>query len=159
MSDDRLDDLDKHIIYSLQKNARKASTSTIAEQADVSASTVRHRIRQLEESGIIHGYCPSIDYEAAGFQLLTLIICTAPIPERETLAQKAKKVEGVVAVREVMTGHENIHVEVLGTDGDDLSRIGQELDGLGLEIEDEDLIRNDYDNPYEGFRTFDADES
>lgn len=158
MSDERLDDLDRYIIYTLQRDARKTSTSTIGERAGVSASTVRHRIRQLEDEGIITGYHPSIDYEAAGFQLHTLIVCTAPIPKREELARRAREVEGVVAVREVMTGHENIHVEVLGTDGDDLSRIGQELDAIGLEIEDEDLIRNEYENPYEGFRTFD-DES
>jgi DNA-binding Lrp family transcriptional regulator len=159
MSDERLDDLDKYIIHSLQQDARKTSTSTIAEHADVSASTVRHRIRQLEDAGIIRGYHPSIDYEEAGFQLHTLIVCTAPIPQREELAEKAREVDGVVAVREVMTGHDNIHAEVLGTDGDDLSRIGQELDGLGLEIEDEDLIRNEYEHPYEGFRTFESDES
>jgi DNA-binding Lrp family transcriptional regulator len=157
MGDEQLDNLDKYIIHMLQHDARKTSTSTIAEHADVSASTVRHRIRQLEDSGIIAGYHPEIDYEEAGFQLHTLIVCTAPIPERETLAREARKVEGVVAVREVMTGHENIHVEVVGTDGDDLSRIGQELDALGLEIEDEDLIRNEYENPYEQFRTFEND--
>ncbi|PSP56611.1 ArsR family transcriptional regulator [Halobacteriales archaeon QS_1_67_19] len=157
MNEDGLDDLDKYIIYSLQQNARKISTSTIAEHGDVSASTVRHRIRQLEDAGIIGGYHPDVDYEAAGFQLHTLIICTAPVPERERLAREARGVEGVVAVREVMTGHDNIHVEALGTDGDDLSRIGQELDQLGLEIEDEDLIRNEYENPYEGFRTFDGE--
>ncbi|WP_115862425.1 Lrp/AsnC family transcriptional regulator [Halorussus litoreus] len=159
MGDERLDDLDKYIIHCLQQDARKTSTSTIAEHADVSASTVRHRIRKLEEEGIIEGYHPSIDYEKAGFQLQTLIICSAPIPERGELARRAREVEGVVAVREVMTGHDNIHVEVIGTDGDDLSRIGQELDALGLEIEDEDLIRDEYENPYEGFRTFDADDS
>ncbi|WP_135828678.1 Lrp/AsnC family transcriptional regulator [Halorussus halobius] len=158
MGDDRLDDLDKYIIHALQCDARKTSTSTIAEHADVSASTVRHRIRKMEDAGIISGYHPSIDYEKAGFQLHTLVVCTAQIPEREELARRAKEVEGVVAVREVMTGHENIHVEVIGTDGDDLRRIGQELDALGLEIEDEDLIRDEYENPYEGFRTVDADE-
>lgn len=158
MSDERLDDLDRYVIHCLQCDARKTSTSTIADHADVSASTVRHRIRQLEDAGIIEGYHPSIDYEQAGFQLHTLILCTAPIPNREDLARRAREVEGVVAVREVMTGHENIHVEVVGIDGDDLSRIGQELDALGLEIEDEDLIRDEYENPYEGFRTFDGDE-
>jgi DNA-binding Lrp family transcriptional regulator len=124
MGDERLDDLDKYIIHSLQRNARKTSTSTIAEHANVSASTVRHRIRQLEEAGILRGYHPSIDYEEAGFQLHTLVVCTAPIPQREELAREAREVEGVVAVREVMTGHENVHVEVIGADGDDLSRIG-----------------------------------
>jgi len=63
-------------------------------------------------------------------------------------------VPGVVAVREITTGTENVHVEAIGTDGDDLSRIGQDLDALGLEVVDEDLIRNEYEHQ---FHQFDVD--
>jgi len=146
-----LDALDRHIIYRLQQDARKTSASTIAEEMDVAASTVRNRINRLEERGVIKGYNLDVDYERAGFQLHTLIICNAEIPERETLARQALEIDGVVDVQEVMTGSENVHVEVVGSDGDDLSRIGQELDALGLEVVDEDIIRNEYVHPYEGF--------
>ena len=146
-----LDDLDRHIIYRLQHDARNTSASTIAEEKDVAASTVRNRINQLEDAGVIRGYYLDVDYERTGFQLHTLIICNAEIPEREELARAALDIEGVVAIREVMTGSENVHVEVVGNDGDDLSRIGRELDALGLEVLDEDLIRNEYVHPYEGF--------
>ncbi|AQL42204.1 ArsR family transcriptional regulator [Halorientalis sp. IM1011] len=146
-----LDALDRHIIYRLQHDARKTSASTIAEEMDVAASTVRNRINRLEERGVIKGYNLDVDYERAGFQLHTLIICNAEIPEREQLAREALEIDGVVDVQEVMTGSENIHVEVVGSDGDDLSRIGQELDALGLQVVDEDIIRNEYVHPYEGF--------
>ncbi|WP_123538318.1 Lrp/AsnC family transcriptional regulator [Halosimplex salinum] len=151
MAERELDDLDRAILQALQNDARKMSTSTIADRMDVAASTVRTRIRNLEEAGIITGYHAAVDYEAAGFQLHTLIVCTAPIPDRESLARDALEIEGVVAVREVMTGNENVHVEVVGRDGDDLSRIGRELDDLGFEIEDEDIIRNEYVHAYSGF--------
>jgi len=153
MPDRDLDELDRTILHALQSDARKLSTSTLAERMDVAASTVRTRIRALEDDGILTGYHAAVDYEAAGFQLHTLITCNAPIPERERLAREAVEVEGVVAVREVMTGTENVHVEVVGRDGDDLSRIGRELDELGLEVEDEDLIRNEYVHAYSGFAT------
>lgn len=151
MADRDLDDLDRAILHALQDDARKMSTSAIAERMGVAASTVRTRIRNLEEAGVLTGYHAEVDYEAAGFQLHTLIVCTAPVPERERLAREALEIEGVVTVREVMTGNENVHVEVVGRDGDDLSRIGRELDKLGLEIEDEDIIRNEYVHPYSGF--------
>ncbi|PSQ21522.1 ArsR family transcriptional regulator [Halobacteriales archaeon QS_9_67_15] len=151
MADRELDDLDRAILHALQDNARKMSTSTIADRMDVASSTVRTRIRNLEEAGVITGYHAEVDYEAADFQLHTLIVCTAPVPDRERLAQAALETEGVVAVREVMTGNENVHVEVVGRDGDDLSRIGRELDEIGFEIEDEDIIRNEYVRPYSGF--------
>lgn len=151
MTWDALDELDKHIVYSLQRNARKMSSSDIAGGMGVSSSTVRNRIKQLEERGIITGYHVDIDYEAAGSQLYTLIVCTAPIPMREQLARDALEIEGVVHVREVMTGEHNVHIGVVGTDGDDLTRIGRELDELGIEVNDEDLIRNEYTHPYHGF--------
>lgn len=146
-----LDELDRFIVHALQGDARHTSASDVAEDAGVSPSTVRKRIANLEEVGIIEGYHVDVDYELAGFQLHTLILCTAEIPEREELARQAREIDGVVAVREVMTGVENVHVEVLGRDGDDLSRIGTELDAIGLHVEEEDLIRNEYHCAYEGF--------
>ncbi|MDS0476796.1 Lrp/AsnC family transcriptional regulator [Natrinema sp. 1APR25-10V2] len=151
MSEGPLDDLDRRIVHSLQQNARKTSASEIAEQAGVSASTVRNRIQNLEAAGILTGYRPEVNYEAASYQLQTLIVCTAPVPEREVLAKKALEVPGVVAVREIMTGTENVHVEAIGSDGDDLSRIGRDLDEIGLEVVDEDLIRNEYECAFHGF--------
>lgn len=155
MAERPIDDLDRHILYALQSDARGTSASAIAKSADVSARTVRNRIQRLEERGVIEGYDAEVDYERAGYQLHTLIVCTAPIPEREEIAKRTLDVPGVVAVREVMTGAENVHVEVVGTDGDDLSRIGRDLSDVGLEIVDEDIIRNEYNRP---FNRFDEDE-
>lgn len=151
MTWDALDELDKHIIYSLQRNARSVSSNDIAESQSVSSSTVRNRIKRLEERGIIKGYHVDVDFEKAGSQLYTLIVCTAPIPEREELARKALEIEGVVHVREVMTGEHNVHIGVVGIDGDDLTRVGKQLDEIGIEVNDEDLIRNEYTHPYHGF--------
>ena len=148
-----IDELDERIIYELQRDARHTSASDIADECGVSPSTVRKRIQGLEEAGVLRGYHPDVDYERAGYQLRTLIVGTAPVPEREELARAALDVDGVVAVREVMTGSGNLHVEVVGADGDDLSRIGRDLDALGIEVEDEDLIRNEYESPYERFAT------
>lgn len=151
MAENPLDDLDRYIIYSLQGDARHTSASTIAESQDIAPSTVRHRIRQLEDRGVIKGYPLDVDYERVGLQLHTLIVCNAPIPERETLAREALEVPGVVSVQEIMTGAENVLVNAVGADHDDLSRIGQDLNALGLEIVDEDLVRNSYFQPFDRF--------
>jgi len=151
MAPDGLDDLDRYIIYKLQADARHTSSSEIADDMDVSSSTVRNRIAQLEERGIIRGYHADVDYEEAGFQLHTLIVCTAPIPKREELARAALEVSGVIDVQEVMTGEENVLVTVIGADGDDLSRIGRELSTTGLQVVDEDILRNHYTHAYHEF--------
>jgi len=152
MAQTPIDDIDKRILYELQRDARHTTASDIAESLDVSARTVRNHIAQLEEEGVIEGYDAKVNFEKAGYQLHTLIVCTAPIHEREEIVRRALEVPGVVAVREVMTGEENVHVEVVGVDGNDLSRIGRDLDEVGLEVADEDIIRNEYSTQYEGFR-------
>jgi DNA-binding Lrp family transcriptional regulator len=146
-----LDDLDRTILYMLQEDARRTSSSDIAEVTGVSASTVRNRIERLERANILQGYDADVGYEAAGYQLHTLIVCTAPVPRREELAEEALDIPGVVRVTEVMTGEQNVHVIAVGEDSDDLSRIGRDLDELGMEVADEDLVRNEYTGPFSGF--------
>jgi DNA-binding Lrp family transcriptional regulator len=156
MASHDLDAPDRRILHRLQHEARHTSSSDIASSLDVSASTVRNRIRRLESNGVLRGYHADVDYEAAGYQLFTLIVCTAPIPEREALAAAAAEVPGVVEVQEVMTGEANVLVRAVGADGDDLSRIGEDLDELGLRVSDEDLIRNTHRRPYSGFGDHDS---
>jgi DNA-binding Lrp family transcriptional regulator len=151
MKDGELDAIDRSILYYLQQDARHTSSRDIGEQLDLSASTVRTRLNKLEESGIVRGYHVDIDYDLAGYPLYTKIICTAPITERDRLAKQAQKVDGVTAVREIMTGKRNVYVNAIGKTHDDLNRIAETLDELGLEIVDEQIIRDEYVCQYHGF--------
>ena len=146
-----LDHIDRCILYSLQEDARRTSASMIAERLDVSARTVRNRISELEESDVINGYRPDVNYEKSGYQLHTMVVCTAPIEGREEIAKEATDVPGVINVREIVTGDQNLLVEVVGTDGDDLSRITSDLDDLGVHINDESIIRDDHHSQFHGF--------
>ena len=156
MRDIELDSVDKSILYYLQQDARRTSSNDIAEKLDLSSSTVRTRLNKLEESGIVRGYHVDIDYDLAGYPLYTKIICTAPVTERDTLANRAQEIHGVTAVREIMTGKRNVYVNAIGRTHNDLNRIAEELDELGLDIVDEQLIRDEYVCPYHGF--IDADD-
>jgi DNA-binding Lrp family transcriptional regulator len=151
MKDGELDSVDRSILYYLQQDARRTSSSDIAEKLDLSPSTVRTRLTKLEDCGIIRGYHIDIDYDLAGYPLYTKIICTAPVPERDDLANRARDVRGVTAVREIMTGKRNVYVNAIGENHDDLNRIASDLDALGLEIVDEQIIRDEYVCPYHGF--------
>lgn len=144
MTDGELDAIDRQILAALQGDARHRSSSDVAEQLDISASTVRSRLGKLEERGIIRGYYVDIDYDAAGYPLYTKIVCTAPVAKRDDLAKRAQEIRGVTAVREVMTGERNVYVNAIGSDHDDLNRISTELDELGLQVVDEQLIRDEY---------------
>jgi DNA-binding Lrp family transcriptional regulator len=146
-----LDDLDRAILGALQRDARHTSSGEIAERMDVSASTVRKRIQRLESEGIITGYRATVDYERAGYPLYMHLVCTAPIPERETLADQALSVPGVVDVREIATGTENVLVTVVATDAERLTDAARQLVELGLTLGEEELIREDRATPFDGF--------
>jgi len=151
MRDGELDSTDRSILYYLQQDARRTSSSDIADRLGLSSSTVRTRINKLEDRGIIRGYHIDIDYDLAGYPLYTKIICTASVTQRGELANRAREVHGVTAVREIMTGKRNVYVNALGESHDDLNRIAEELDALGLDIVDEQIIRDEYVCPYHGF--------
>ncbi len=151
MNDDGLDAVDKQILYHLQEDARNVSSSEIGEKLGLSPSTVRTRLNKLEDSGIVRGYHIDIDYELAGYPLYTKVVCTAPVPDRDELADRAREIDGVTAVREIMTGKRNVYVNAIGQSHDDLNRIAGDLDEIGLDIVDEQLIRDEYVCPYHGF--------
>jgi hypothetical protein len=85
------------------------------------------------------------------------VVCTAPITEREELADRAMDVAGVLSVRELAVGEENLLVNVVATDNDDLTRIAAELSELGLAVSDEQLIRGERFGAYHGFADETAD--
>lgn len=146
-----LDATDKGILYLLQQDARGITTQEMAEQVGVSASTVRNRIERMEERGIIRGYHPDVDYDEAGLQLHVEIICSAPNPRRAEFAEAAEDVSGVVAIREVLNGNENVQIDAVGTTSDDVARITDELSDIGLEVVNTKIIKDTNVQPFNHF--------
>ena len=151
MNSDRIDDVDRGILHLLQQDARNTTTTDMGESVGVSASTVGNRIQQLEDDGIVEGYHPQIDYHNAGFPLRVLFICTASIPNREELSERALDVDGVVNVKEIMAGVENLHVESVATSREDVATVGEKLDEAGLDVVEEVLVKDELVQPFDHF--------
>lgn len=149
--DERLDEIDKRILYRLVEGARDTSAPSVAEEVNVSGATIRNRIAQLEDNGIITGYHAAIDYERADNRIQNLIICTAPVTDRERLAKKVLTVPGVVNVRELLTGRQNIHVNIVGESTSELTAITRHLAELGLDVEDEHILHMEETVPFDRF--------
>jgi DNA-binding Lrp family transcriptional regulator len=147
----RVDEIDKRILYYLAKDARNTAAPGIAEEMEVTPATIRNRIHQLEEEGLLRGYRANIDYKSIEGHVSYQFTCTAPIPDRDQVAQSALEISGVVAVRELMTGTANLAVTVVGSDTNDIGRIAGELSDLGVAIEDESVIEEEYNQPYDPF--------
>ncbi|CCQ33264.1 Transcription regulator protein [Halorhabdus tiamatea SARL4B] len=146
-----IDAIDEQILYYLAQEARHTSAPDIAERVEVSPPTVRNRIRQLEADGIIQGYHAHIDYEKVDGRLVNHYVCSTGDRDRQELARRALDVSGVVNVREILSGRGDLRVKVVGTDTDDLTRIAQDLNSLGIEIDDEGLGYREYFRPYAPF--------
>ena len=147
----RIDDIDRRILYELARDARNVAAPQIAEAVDVSAATIRNRISQLEQDNIIRGYHADIDFERCEGRLTNLFVCDAPVGDREDLARQVLTVPGVVNVRELRTGRGNLQIKAVGEDMSDLTRIAQQLNKVGLAIEDEDLVQRESFAPYQPF--------
>lgn len=150
MSDD-IDATDRGILYLLQQNARDATTTDIASEVDVAPSTVRNRIDRLEDRGVIRGYVPVVDYERAGYELRILFTCTASKQPTDAFVEEILAQYGVVSVRKLLAGDQNLHVEAVGTGTDDLSRIAAKLQEAGLDVVRSEVLEEERLQPFDHF--------
>lgn len=146
-----LDDVDRSILYLLQRDARNTTAQEIGDTAGVSASTVRNRIDQLEQDGIIKGYHPEIDYEAANIPLQVTFVISASPTDLDQYSEDIRAIQGVIDVREMLTGRRNIHVDVVGTSSKEITRITDAIHDIGVEIESSEMMRRRHVQPFNHF--------
>lgn len=95
-------DLDLRLIGALQQDARR-SNRQLAVELGVAASTVGHRLRDLEQRGVIRGYRPLLDYRQLGLGLVAITRIKA-------------RGDALPAIVQALTGHPHLtHVyEITG---------------------------------------------
>jgi Lrp/AsnC family transcriptional regulator, leucine-responsive regulatory protein len=67
-----LDEIDRQILALLQENAR-ISNAEIGRRVELAASAIHHRIRKLEEAGVIQGYTARIDPRALSYSMVSFV--------------------------------------------------------------------------------------
>jgi len=66
------DDIDRKVIRILNKNARR-SFREIAREIGVSVTSIIHRVKKFEGSGVIKGYIPVVDMDYFGIKMIAII--------------------------------------------------------------------------------------
>ncbi|WP_436925327.1 winged helix-turn-helix transcriptional regulator [Halosimplex amylolyticum] len=119
-----IDDTDRRILDALLADGR-ASASELAESVGVATATATKRLQRLEESDVVDGYQPEIDYEAFGYEVTAVF----------RLDVAGSGLEAVVADLRA-TGHMTGVYEVTGND--DVVAIGkfEDTDALNAQIKD-----------------------
>ena len=137
-------------------DARNTSAPMIAKQVNVSAGTVRNRVNQLEEYGIIRGYHANVDFERAENKLTYLYVCSVPTEQLESLTREIRNIRGVINIRELLTGTSNLHVLAVGETTTEFKRIMRSLSELGIHVEDKSLVQDEFFEPYAKYGADDA---
>jgi DNA-binding Lrp family transcriptional regulator len=66
------ENLDAKLVNALLGDGR-ASLRSLAEELDVSVTTVSNHLSNLEETGVIDGYTPKVDYDALGYDVTAIL--------------------------------------------------------------------------------------
>lgn len=111
------ENLDRKLVNALLGDGR-ASLRSLAEDLDVSVTTVSNHLSTLEDEGIIDGYTPTVDYDALGYDvtaILQLKVEGSALPEvTETLRDHTQ----MVSVYEVTGNYDVIAIgKFSNTDG------------------------------------------
>jgi DNA-binding Lrp family transcriptional regulator len=111
------ENLDRKLVNELLGDGR-ASLRSLAEDLDVSVTTVSNHLSTLEDEGIIDGYTPKVDYDALGYDvtaILQLKVEGSSLPEvTETLREHKQ----MVSVYEVTGNYDVIAIgKFADTDG------------------------------------------
>ncbi|SDK83607.1 HTH-type transcriptional regulator Lrp [Natronorubrum texcoconense] len=64
--------LDDDLVNELLDNGR-ASLRSLAEELDVSVTTVSNHLSDLEEEGVIEGYTPKVNYDELGYDVTAIM--------------------------------------------------------------------------------------
>ncbi|MFB6088716.1 MAG: Lrp/AsnC family transcriptional regulator, partial [Candidatus Aenigmatarchaeota archaeon] len=67
-----MDEKDKKIIEMLKEDGRRPFTQ-IAEQIGVTETTVRKRVKKLEDGGVIERYTVDVDPSKLGYKTVTIL--------------------------------------------------------------------------------------
>ncbi|WP_121742132.1 Lrp/AsnC family transcriptional regulator [Natronorubrum halophilum] len=151
MAADGLDEIDYGILHCLQQNAREMTPVDIADELPVTDTTIRNRIERLEDKGVIEGYVPIVNYEAAGFPIRLQLSCTVAMDDRDEIAEQILELPHIVSVDEMSSARENIRVLTVANTTEEVDDVISRLDDLPLTIERESLLRAERVRPFNRF--------
>lgn len=120
-----LDLLDRALLEELNRNSR-LSWRELATLTNVSAPTVRDRIRRLEDAGVIKGFCVELSPKALGYTL-EAVVRFKPFPGKvHLLAEKIILSERIVQCDKV-TGEDAFVARMLLKDIAELDSLLEEF--------------------------------
>jgi Lrp/AsnC family transcriptional regulator for asnA, asnC and gidA len=117
----RIDDINKKILYLLQKDARM-TYKDIARALNRSESTIRDRISIMEDEGVIKGYSAVINKEKVGLNCNARTFAMIDPKNLDACIRELQKIESVYQINQISGAH-NLEFSIAATDYDHLQSI------------------------------------
>ncbi|WP_136600740.1 HTH-type transcriptional regulator Lrp [Salinigranum halophilum] len=111
------ENLDAKLINELLGDGR-ASLRSLAEDLDVSVTTVSNHLRDLEEEGVIEGYTPIVNYDALGYDVTAVIQLKVEGSALPEITDRLREQNQMISVYEVTGDYDIIAIgKFRDTDG------------------------------------------
>lgn len=115
------EDLDSRLVNALLADGR-ASLRSLADQLNVSVTTVSKHLDELEEVGAISGFEPRLDYDALGYGVTAVVQVEAEGDALPETATRLRERDQVMTVYEVTGSHDIIAIAKF-RDTDDMNEL------------------------------------
>lgn len=128
-----MDNKDQQIIRALQSDGRMTNQD-LAARVNLSPSPCLRRLRQLEQSGVIKGYCADIDADAYGLPVMVFVRVSLSSHTEAVVQQCEEDIRRIDRVLEcfVMTGTSDYLLKVMVADLKDYETfVRQHLQPIG----------------------------
>jgi len=103
------ENLDRKLVNALLGDGR-ASLRSLAEDLEVSVTTVSNHLSDLEDQGIIQGYTPKVDYDALGYDVTAILQLKVEGSGLQEVTEELTEHRQMVSVYEVTGDHDIVAV-------------------------------------------------
>ena len=135
------ENLDTDLINELLGNGR-ASLRSLAETLDVSVTTVSNHLQDLEETGVIRGYSPTVDYDTLGYDVTAIMQLTVEGIALSDVTESLREHHQILSVYEVTGGFEVIAIGKFRDTEDMNDQIKSLLNDSGINESNTSVVLN-----------------
>ena len=101
--------LDGQLINALLNNGRE-SYQSLAEEVDVSVTTVSNHLTDLEAAGVVEGFTPTVDYDKLGYDVTAILQLKVRGEALPTVTESLRGEKQMMSVYEVTGDYDVIAV-------------------------------------------------
>ncbi|MDZ7777354.1 MAG: HTH-type transcriptional regulator Lrp [Bacteroidales bacterium] len=133
--------LDEKLINSLLGDGR-SSLRSLAEELDVSVTTVSNHLKDLEADGVVKGYSPIVDYESLGYDVTAIMHLKVEGSALPEITNKLEAQKQMISVYETTGDYDIIAIGKFGDTDDMNDQIKSLLEDVDIRESNTSVVLN-----------------